>query len=389
MSLDTQQPAVTAPQRTKRELWLDRLLISLTILAWIALTGVFFWLVSQISQAVILLAIAALIAYAIYPLVEVLRRYIPKPIAITLVYLVVFGALVTLLYFVGLTLVHQLTSLIHYIQQQVNQDGNDQLKPVVDALGQFGITRDQINSGARGLATQLQGLLTNIVPVISNLFSVLLNTVLITLLSVYFLLSGPRATKWLRTQLPRRYSQTVNTVLDITGNVVGGYIRGTFLLATVISTLTGIGLFFIGVPYALLLAILAFVMEFIPVIGIYITGVAIFVLAITKSVPIAIIAVAFMLVMQLLENNVFAPRILGGSVGLNPILTIFAVFAGSERFGIAGAFFAAPVVGLIQALLQAYWKYWRTRHPEEFTEEDSDKTNKISLPEKASTIQKG
>jgi predicted PurR-regulated permease PerM len=77
-----------------------------------------------------------------------------------------------------------------------------------------------------------------------------------------------------------------------------------------------------------------------------------------------------MLLLQLLENNLLAPRILGGSIGLSPIVTILALIIGSDLFGIAGAFFAAPMAGLIQALVQVLWIQWRERNAELFTENE-------------------
>jgi putative heme transporter len=162
------------------------------------------------------------------------------------------------------------------------------------------------------------------------------------------------------------------TLLDTLSRVVGGYIRGNLLLAVVISTLTGIGLALIGVPYPFLLAVVAFVMEFIPVVGIYVTGFAILLLAISQGWLVVVLAVGLMLLLQLLENNLLAPRILGGSIGLSPIVTILALIIGSDLFGVAGAFFAAPTAGLIQALVQAFWIQWRDQHAELFPDEKGE-----------------
>ncbi len=321
------------------------------------------------AQAFLLVAIGALLAYTIYPLVTLLQRSMPRPLAIAIVYLLFLGALSALIYFVIVTFVDQATSLTQYIRGVINGDRTNQLQPILDTLKQFGVTQQQLRDLGQQLLGQLQGVIRNVVPVVTNVFNVFLNTILVAMLSIYFLLSGPRAVHWLRTKTPASQRKNVRFVLDTLGTVIGGYIRGNILLATVISTLTGIGIAIVGVPYPFLLAILTFILEFIPVVGIYITSVAVVLLALTQGWVTGVLALAVVLILQLLENNVFVPRILGRSVGINPIVNVFALIAGTNLFGIAGAFFAAPVAGLIQAFMRALWSNWREQHPEQFPEE--------------------
>ena len=79
------------------------------------------------------------------------------------------------------------------------------------------------------------------------------------------------------------------------------------------------------------------------------------------------------MLLQALEGQILAPRILGGSVGLHPIVALLALLAGSELFGITGALFASPVAGVLQALLVGLWSQWRESHPEQFQQEDKRK----------------
>jgi predicted PurR-regulated permease PerM len=209
-------------------------------------------------------------------------------------------------------------------------------------------------------------------PFISNLFSFILNVILVALLSIYFLLAGPRVTHWLRHKTPVGVRGSCNFLLDTLERVIGGNFRGVLLLATIISTITGIGLYFIGVPYSFLLSVIAFILEFIPIIGFYITATSIMLVALTQGWVTGVIALAFVILLQALEGEVLAPRIIGGAVGINPIIAIGALVAGSQLYGIIGAFFAAPVAGVVQAVLVALWHQWKQAHPEQFPEEDSD-----------------
>jgi len=196
--------------------------------------------------------------------------------------------------------------------------------------------------------------------------------VLVALFSIYFVLYGPAMTHWLRTKTPESQRGRIDFLLKTLRRVVGGYIRGTVLLALIIGVLMGIGLAIIGIPYAFLLAVFAFALEFLPVLGVYITSIAILAVALTQGWITALITLVFLIVVETLENNILTPRIVGRAVGLNPIITIFALLAGVELFGIIGGLFSTPIVGMIQAIIVAWWQAWKKRHPEQFPEEQSN-----------------
>lgn len=370
MHIDAAKKKETDSNTTTLTHWTKRLVISLTILAWCVLVGMLFWLLGRVAQAIFLLVIGALLAYTIYPLVKLLQRVMPRPLAIIVVYLLGLGLASLLLYYVIIAFVEQVNSLIHYIQALLNGDKANPLQPFLDALQQFGVTKAQLRNFGQQIINQLESLLDDIVLVIRNVFNIVFNTLLTAMLSIYFLLSGPRVVKWLRQKTPLNQRKRVHFLLDTFAKIAGGYIRGTLLLATIISTLTGVGIALIGVPYAFLLAVLAFILEFIPVIGIYITGTAVVLLALTQGWVTGFLALGIVLVLQLLENNVLAPRIVGQAVGISPIINIFALVAGTNLFGIAGAFLATPVAGLSHAFIQALWSNWKTQHPEQFPEEE-------------------
>lgn len=84
------------------------------------------------------------------------------------------------------------------------------------------------------------------------------------------------------------------------------------------------------------------------------------------------IALAFVSVLRSIEGDILAPRILGNAVGINPIISIAAMIAGIDLFGIIGAFFAAPAAGAIQAIIVALWQQWKERHPEQFAQEENN-----------------
>ena len=365
------QPNTSPPPITRTSTWLRRLIITLTLLGWTTLAFVAVWLIGRVAEALLLLAIGALLAYILYPLVRLFQRVMPRLLAVILVYLLVLIALAVLLYLVVTTAIQQLDSLIRYVQSLINSPdhGNSRVQPILDVLARVGITQSTLKSFGQQLLGQLQGLVSQVVPFISNVFSVVLNTFLTAILSIYFIFSGPKIIQWLRQKTPVRQREQITFLLTTTERVVGGYVRGTFTLAAVFSVLTGVSIALIGVPYAFLLSVFAFVLEFIPFLGVYISGTAIVLLALTQGWTTGLLALGLFVLLQNIENNVLSPRIVGGAVGINPIINIFAVIAATNLFGLAGAFFAAPIAGFIQALIRAGWSWWKTRHPDQFPDE--------------------
>jgi predicted PurR-regulated permease PerM len=101
-------------------------------------------------------------------------------------------------------------------------------------------------------------------------------------------------------------------------------------------------------------------------------------LALTQSWTTTVLTLIAIIIIEVLEGDVLFPRIMGKSVGLHPITSLVAMIAFSELFGLAGALFAPPAAGVIQALLVAFWMSWRDSHPAQFeTESLFEKGSKI------------
>jgi len=362
---------------------MKRLVVSLTILVWVILAAISGWAISQVIGTVIVFALAALLAFALHPAVKHLQRLIPRmprALAITIVYLVVFSALSALLYMLVRIAIEQVISLTGYVQSLLIAAGPTPFTPLVKTLNRFGISQEQVRATGQQLVSQLQGVAQSLIPLVSSLITVPLNILLVATLSIYLSLDGARVSNWLRHSTPMPQRAHINTFLDIMKHVTGSYIRGQLLLATTIALLTGIGMAILRVPYALLLGVLAFILEFIPMVGAILTGVVCVAAALTQGWLTALLVLGYVVFLQTLEGQILAPRMLGGSIGLHPIVSLLALLAGSELFGITGALFAAPIAGVIQALLLALWTGWRAHHLERFPEENNE-TDKRDTPQ--------
>jgi predicted PurR-regulated permease PerM len=230
-------------------------------------------------------------------------------------------------------------------------------------LRPFGVTQDELNQLTARLVTFLEGIsaqaATDAIDLVKSLLNAVVDTVLVLILSVYLVANQLRIVRWLREQAPRGQRARANLMISIVNQVVGGYVRGTLTMAVLIGVLVGVGLGVLGVRYALLLGILAFFMEFIPVLGVLISGAICVLVALFQGWVLALVVLAYFVFVHVIEGDVIGPRVMGRAVGIHPAVALVALVAGSELFGLWGALFGAPIAGLLQAIATAAWRELR------------------------------
>src|SRR5260221_2289967 len=359
------EPTQQGPTATRE--WTRRLIILLTILAALVLILLIFEGASHIIASLLIFAVAALIAYAIAPAVDFLHRFMPRALAILVVYLVVLVLLGLLMYFVLNTAITQISSLARNIGNLLNPPkGVSPLEGILNAVhltSQLQTLTSQIESQLTQIASTIAG---GVLPFVSSVASAALNILLTIVISIYLLVDGSRAIRWLRKSAPVSQRGRVTALLTTMQHVLGGYIRGQILLCLIVGTIVGVGLAILRMPYAVLLGVLSFVTEFIPVLGTIFAGTVAVLLALTQGWLMAVLVLAYFVLVHIFEGYFLAPRLVGKSVGLNGAVALLALTIGCELFGPWGAIFASPVAGLLQAFSTAFWTYYRRTHSDEF-----------------------
>lgn len=372
------EPTQQGPTATRE--WTRRLIILLTILASLVLVVLLLNGASHITTSILIFLVAALIAYAIFPVVDLLHRVMPRALAILAVYLVVLVLLGLLMYFVINTAVIQITQLAHSIGGYLTPGSNGK-SPIVHFLEGIGLS-SQISTITQQLEAQLTGfagtVAGGVLPLLSSIASALVNILLTVVISIYLLIDGSRAIRWLRDQTPKSQRGRINSPLDAMQHVVGGYVRGQVTLCLIIGFIVGAGLAILQMHYAVLLGVLSFVTEFIPVLGTIFAGVVSVLLALTQGWLEGVLVLAFFILVHVFEGYILAPRLVGKSVGLNPAVSLLALTIGAELFGPWGAIFAAPTAGLIQAIAVAFWTNYRRTHSDEFPPDEGESSPKAA-----------
>jgi predicted PurR-regulated permease PerM len=355
--------------------WQRALYLPLIILAWLAVVAVGGWVLSHLTRTLLVVILSTVIAYGLTPLVSLLARWLPRGLAIAVAYVLAFAVLGGVIVLIVNTASSQITALVAHLPAY-QKEVIAREPQIIGNLHAFGITQAKVNHAQQQVLTYLQGIGTTAardsVGVLSGVLSTLIDLILILILSVYLTANGPRIAQRLRRETPGAQRWRTALLIDIVNQVVGGYIRGTVTLAALIGVLVGGGLLVLGVPYAILLGVLAFFMEFIPIIGVLVSGAIAVVIALFKGWILALIVLAYFVVVHVIEGDLVGPRIMGRAVGIHPATALVALVAGTELFGFWGALFGAPLAGLLQAIGTALWRELRGRDPRGVTAKNDE-----------------
>lgn len=283
------------------------------------------------------------ISVLLEPAINFLRRiYLPKILAILLVYFSIFGALGLLIYFTAPIFVSELKQFSGYLP-----DYFEKISPV---LRQLGInTAQSFDDAARFLIGGLEQSSKGVFSAVMAFFGGVSSAVLI--LAISFLLSleenGPE--KFLALVLPKKYESQIITFFERAQMKVAGWFGARLLACFFVGIASFIIFYIFGVKYAFLLALISAVLNFIPYIGPWITAItlAIFV-AVSSGSPMTVLYVLIaVFAVQAIENNLLSPLLMKKMINLPPVLVLISLLMGAKMFGFLGMIFAVPVFGII------------------------------------------
>lgn len=216
---------------------------------------------------------------------------------------------------------------------------------------------EQIAASGQLLADFLAGLLAPTVTALLRAATFIVGLVVVPVWLFFVLKDRARFVPAVTGLLPMSWRADLESVLGLLGRVGGRWVRGQLLLGTSIFLATVIGLTiltFLGFAefgqFTLILALIAGVLEWVPIIGPIISAVPAILIGLTIGLPAAIAAAILYTVIQQLENHILVPKVMGDAVELHPAVLIMSLVIGGSLFGIGGAILAAPVVASVRDL---------------------------------------
>src|SRR5260221_8123778 len=348
-SSDGSSPAVqpaTPPRSlnvtiTPRSIWLAMALV-------VALLVVIV-LVTKAQSALVVVFVALILAEGIRPPVRWLNQkaHVPRPLGVLLIYLaalLVFALLVALLL---QPVVVQVSTLSSHVPDYLKQ-----LQTLINGILQAFNANAMFGQLATQVASALQSVVPALLGVPSGVLGILFGVVVILTMTIFWLSTTDGFSPFVLDLFPSEKREEVASIFGELSRALAGYGRGTLVNMVAIGVFTGLGLFILGVPYALLLGILAGLTELIPYLGPWISGPVAFVVALITGDPLKAVEVAlFFVLIQQLEGNTLQPLVMSRAVHVNPFVVLVAITIGVQLLGVVGAVLAVPAVAALQVLV--------------------------------------
>jgi predicted PurR-regulated permease PerM len=277
--------------------------------------------------------------FILNPIVSKLsRRKIPRGVSVLVVYILAIGV-------IGLGIGGVVPALV----EQTSAFASDVPGYLANLrAGPFG---DQL---LRELLSFLGTLPAQIVKGFLSFFSNLLSVLTVLILAFYLLLVREKLDEQLGALFGESRIRGVGKILDILEHKLGGWARGQITLMLLIGVATYIGLLVLGIPFALPLAIVAGLLEIVPYLGPFISGIPAVIIGLGISPLMALAAAALYFLIQQVENYVIVPKVMQKSVGVSPIVTLLALAIGSRLAGVVGILIAVPVFITTKTLIEQY-----------------------------------
>jgi predicted PurR-regulated permease PerM len=266
-------------------------------------------------------------------------------------YLLLIGVFVLVVFLIFPPLVRQVVAFVDDLPAIADQLRDGAIQFIDNVTGQPGTGDDIIDTiteGAQGSVPELGSLLS--VPL--TLVSIVTNTLVVVFLSALMLIERDRARGWLLEFVEDRDREAVMGVSRNALLRLGAYVRGQLLVMAIIGIGSGVGMWVLGVPFAIPLGALSFITAAIPLAGAFIAGIPIVLVALTVSPGTALLMGAWLVVLQQLEGSVITPYIHGRVINLSAIAVLLGVLAGTSIAGIVGGIIAIPLVAVADVFLR-------------------------------------
>ncbi len=202
------------------------------------------------------------------------------------------------------------------------------------------------------LSTSSSSIADGVVGAGKVVFSAVTDTLIVLVLTIYFLGDMPRIRRTVYRLFPESRRPRAILIGDDIASKVGGYVLGNFIVSLVAGLLTYGWLLIFGVPYAFLLAIMVALLDLVPVVGSTVAGVVVALVALTVSLPICLATIGFFVVYRLLEDYLLVPKVIGRAVEVPALVTVVSVLIGGALLGIVGALVAIPAAAALLLILR-------------------------------------
>ena len=318
--------------------------INITALTIVKIIGVFilFYFLFLIQSILAILFISLVLASAVDPWIDWMqKKKIPRGFGILLIYIAMFAIIIAAISMIIPPIVEQSTELATNFPEIY--------KKVISgfsALKEYSITHgleDDMNKYLGTVSENLESAVGGVFSTVSGIVGSVFTFLLVLVITFYMTVEENAMKKIVWSIVPKKNQIYVMQLINRMQKKIGLWLRGQLILSLIIFVLTYIGLLILGVKYALVLAFIAGITEFVPYLGPIIASVPAIFLSFTQAPLLGVFVGILYIIIQQVENHIIVPKLMQKVVGLNPLVSIAVLMIGFNIAGIIGAILAIPV----------------------------------------------
>lgn len=325
-------------------------------------------LLYYMSDVLLVILAAVVLASAMEPIVRRLKRYhLHRVVAVVLIYLGIAAVIAGIVVFFLPMVVNDTVSFLDAVPKTISLDSL--WNPAGDVVGQGASSVSShlfsLSDLAKGLQDFLVGTSDSAVQTVSMIFGGMLSLILILVLSFYLAAQEEGVDDFLRIITPVKHYDYIIDLWKRSQRKIGLWLQGQVLLGIIIGLLVYLVLMVVGIPHALLLAVLAALLEIIPVFGPIVSAVPAILIAFTnRGAGVGFLIAGLYLIIHQFENHLFYPLVVKKIVGISPIVVIIALVIGAKLAGVLGALIAVPLSAAFMEYIHDIEKYKKLERAE-------------------------
>lgn len=316
--------------------------------------------------------LSLILALLLHPLAETIQKTVEKlgwkrmpfDLSIILSFIVFLIVLSGVIIYIFVPFVNEFRQFIANIPSMV-QDLQNTL-PRLERFYSIDVMPPEIRRVAENLMAQIGNYTVRLaqfsLSAIFSFASTMIELIVVPFITFYMIKKGSVFCDVFISLFPERYHNHLYNLFTEIHFVLSAYVRGQLMLSTLMAAVIFLGMLFFNIPYPLVIALLAGVVEMIPVMGPIIGAVPPVLLALVQSTGLAVQVIVFYVFVQQLDGHLVMPKLMGHIIRIHPVAIIAAVLLGGHLYGVVGMMIAVPVLSVLQILLRHMWFYDRYRN---------------------------
>ncbi|MBW4593810.1 MAG: AI-2E family transporter [Brasilonema angustatum HA4187-MV1] len=304
-------------------------------------------LLDYFQSVIVIFTVAAILAFLLSYPVQWLRRFLPHGVAVVIVFLLTLVILGGLTVTVGLTVLSQAQQLIDSVTGFLNS-----LVPLVQRLEEYLRNRNlriDLSLLEEQLRNQAISLLGSSFLIFQSFLTNFVTFIWIAVVTLFMLLDGEKLWHFVIKVVPQKRRSKFTEIIK---RSFLGFFRGQLILTLFHTASTFIIFLVLNVPFPLVLSLIAGLLIIIPGIGATLGVCIVTLIVLSQNVWLALKVLVACIVLQQIQDNLIAPRIMRGALNLNPVVVFFALLVGAKVADLLGIFISIPIAGILVALFE-------------------------------------